>query len=215
MAQGRSFSRAEAGCALNVGFTYCRGLDATLECMSPESPRSGPLGPAPTPALKTLALCLISCTIGLIMIATPASAAPAYAAKRASVQAQASTISSSPAVLKQLRKINNARANHGLRPVRLNACLTKRVAQPYARSMANTGNFAHQQMSTLTRACPRFGWAGENIAYGYPTVRSVMSAWMKSEGHRANLLRPQFSHVGLGIKKDANGRRYWVQDFGG
>jgi uncharacterized protein YkwD len=184
--------------------------------MSPESPRSGRFGvPLKTLFFKTLALGLISCAVALSGPAGTASAAPAYAAKRVSVQAQASQISSSPAVLKQLRKINKARAKNGVPPLRLNACLTNRVAQPYARSMASTGNFAHQEMSALTRACPRFGWAGENIAYGYPTVRAVMSGWMHSEGHRANLLRPEFTHVGLGIKKDSEGRRYWVQDFGG
>ena len=81
--------------------------------------------------------------------------------------------------------------------------------------MAGSGQFGHQDLATVHSSCPRFGWAGENIAYGYPGVKSVMTAWLHSEGHRANLLRPQFSHVGIGIKRDASGRKYFVQDFGG
>lgn len=179
--------------------------------MSPESPRSGPI----RDASRVLVLAVITACVSTLSLAAPADAALPYAAKRAHIQAQASTITDRPALLNQLRRINKTRARHDLRPVRLNACLTKRVAQPYARRMASTGNFEHQQMSTLISTCPRFGWAGENIAYGYPTAKSVMQAWMNSEGHRANLLKPQYTHVGLGLTKSANGTRYWVQDFGG
>ena len=49
---------------------------------------------------------------------------------------------------------------------------------------------------------------GENIAYGYPTVESVMNGWMNSPGHKANILTDAYTHVGLGFY---NG--YWVQQF--
>lgn len=120
-----------------------------------------------------------------------------------------------PAVRKQVRRINRARENNGLDPVRLHPCLTDDAAQPWARRMAKTGDFRHQELSDVQKKCPRFGWMGENIAYGHPTASTVMDAWMDSSGHRANILRPQFTHVGIGVKRDASGRRYWVQNFGG
>ena len=124
-------------------------------------------------------------------------------------------LESRPAVRKQVRWINRSRERNGLAPVRLHRCLTESAAQPWARRMARTGDFRHQELSEVEQKCTRFGWMGENIAYGFPTVSSVMEAWMDSSGHRANILRPQFTHVGLGVKRDASGRRYWVQNFGG
>ncbi len=111
--------------------------------------------------------------------------------------------------------MNKIRANHGLRTLKFNVCLTGDVAQPWAKRMATTGVFAHRNIKTVRTACPKNGWVGENIAYGYPTAKSVMRAWMRSPGHRANILRPQFRRIGLGMSTDSNGRIYWVQNFGG
>lgn len=145
------------------------------------------------------------------------SAAPTVvtAPKVAEVTARNYLLEVRPALRKQVRKINRVRARNGLDPVRLHRCLTDNAAQPWARRMARTGDFRHQELSDVQRKCTRFGWMGENIAYGYPDAPSVMEAWLNSSGHRANILRPQFTHVGIGVKRDASGRRYWVQNFGG
>lgn len=60
------------------------------------------------------------------------------------------------------------------------------------------------------------GWnmLGENVAYGFSSVSSVMTAWMNSPGHRANLLNASYTHVGLGRAASAGGTLYWTQDFG-
>jgi len=60
------------------------------------------------------------------------------------------------------------------------------------------------------------GWMalGENVAYGYGSVESVMAGWMNSSGHRANILNANFTHVGLGRATAANGTLYWTQVFG-
>lgn len=50
---------------------------------------------------------------------------------------------------------------------------------------------------------------GENIAYGYPSVSSVMDGWMNSSGHRANILSADFDYVGIGIVDG----KYWTQIF--
>lgn len=47
---------------------------------------------------------------------------------------------------------------------------------------------------------------GENIAYGYRNVESLMEAWYKSEGHFRNLMNPNWEICGIGVKKDENGR---------
>ena len=54
--------------------------------------------------------------------------------------------------------------------------------------------------------------AGENIALGFESPESVMSAWMNSSGHKANILNIHFDEIGVGcFEKD--GRLYWVQLF--
>jgi uncharacterized protein YkwD len=55
---------------------------------------------------------------------------------------------------------------------------------------------------------------GENLAAGFTSASSVINGWMNSEGHRANILKDGYTQIGIGIKKDATGRIYWVQIFG-
>lgn len=54
--------------------------------------------------------------------------------------------------------------------------------------------------------------AGENIAYGYNSPENVMSGWMNSSGHKANILSGNFTKIGVGCFY-YNGRYYWVQNF--
>jgi uncharacterized protein YkwD len=119
----------------------------------------------------------VSCLVGSLALAVPASAA---APTVDSVQEQARQVTDRPRVLRQLRLLNLERVAVGLRPVRLSPCLQADVAQPWAAEMAGTGNFAHQDLAAVASNCPRFGWAGENIAYGYRTPREVMVGWMNT-----------------------------------
>ncbi len=55
-----------------------------------------------------------------------------------------------------------------------------------------------------------FSYAGENIAKGQRTPQEVMTAWMNSQGHRENILNPNFKKIGVAYY---NGE--WVQEFTG
>ena len=55
---------------------------------------------------------------------------------------------------------------------------------------------------------------GENIAWGYRTPEAVMTAWMNSPGHRANILNCKAKAVGVGLARKADGTPYWTQVFG-
>ena len=57
------------------------------------------------------------------------------------------------------------------------------------------------------------GSMGENLAIGFGSTTKVMDAWMKSEGHRANILKDKYRTVGIGVVK-YNGSYYWAQFFG-
>ncbi|MNC67305.1 Cysteine-rich secretory protein family protein [compost metagenome] len=53
-----------------------------------------------------------------------------------------------------------------------------------------------------------YQYAGENIAMGQRTPQEVMTAWMNSAGHRANILSANFNYIGVGFDNN-----YWVQEF--
>jgi uncharacterized protein YkwD len=57
------------------------------------------------------------------------------------------------------------------------------------------------------------GW-GENIAYGYASPQSVMTAWLNSSGHRTNIENASFRAIGIGVARASNGTYYWTQAFG-
>ena len=57
------------------------------------------------------------------------------------------------------------------------------------------------------------GW-GENIAYGYPDAASVMTGWLNSPGHKANLENPAWTTIGVGGHTQLVGRPLSDADFG-
>ena len=63
-------------------------------------------------------------------------------------------------------------------------------------------------------ACGYAGGWGENIAYGFPTASGVVSAWLASPGHRANIEQPAYRSTGISAAVASNGVVYWAQEFG-
>jgi uncharacterized protein YkwD len=56
---------------------------------------------------------------------------------------------------------------------------------------------------------------GENIACGQRSPAEVVTGWMNSPGHRANILRREFTHIGVGFAGGGRAGTYWTQVFGG
>jgi uncharacterized protein YkwD len=54
---------------------------------------------------------------------------------------------------------------------------------------------------------------GENLAVGQATPAEVMDRWMRSPGHRANLLASEWRRAGIGVRADDQGTLYWVLDL--
>ena len=72
----------------------------------------------------------------------------------------------------------------------------------------------HQDLTPLL-SCPHTDAAGENIAYGYETPGELVSAWMHSPLHRANILSRQFHRIGVSGWRATDGTTYATQDFVG
>jgi uncharacterized protein YkwD len=115
-----------------------------------------------------------------------------------------------------IRKINNVRQNHGLRPVRRAPSLA-RSARRYARVMMSRDFFGH---GSRIRAPRRFSRRGEALAMmpGYrPRTRRTLRMWLRSPGHRALVLSPAFRFMGAGYSRGRfRGRRatIWVLHLG-
>jgi len=77
---------------------------------------------------------------------------------------------------------------------------------------AHTDPDGHDPFWHLQQAGIAFTSAGENIAEGQPTPEAVMSAWMNSPGHRANILNPTYRSIGIGVVQGPEGP-VWTQDF--
>jgi uncharacterized protein YkwD len=112
---------------------------------------------------------------------------------------------------------NAARASKGLPPMEVDPNLSA-AAQRFAKDMARRKFFKHTDPNGREPGdrihAHEHGYAawGENIAQGYPTANSACRAWMKSHGHRANILNPRLSRIGAGYAP-ARGGPYWVEDF--
>jgi uncharacterized protein YkwD len=55
---------------------------------------------------------------------------------------------------------------------------------------------------------------GENIAWSPETPKEVLEGWMNSPMHRENILKEEFTEIGVGVAKNQKGEQYWVQVFG-
>jgi len=114
--------------------------------------------------------------------------------------------------------VNAERTKRGISALTLDSNLSS-VATKKSQDMVNKNYFDH---TSPTYGSPfdmmkQFGisyrTAGENIAKGQKTPQEVVTAWMNSEGHRKNILNPNFTNLGVGIAKDSKGTTYWTQMF--
>lgn len=122
------------------------------------------------------------------------------------------TSSAAQAVLSQ---VNAARAQNGLRALTLDANMNRAAAvraAELAQSFSHTRPNGSRGMTALNEAGVSYRAAGENIASGQQTAQAVVSAWMNSSGHRANILSASFGRMGVG-QATIGGRTYWVQLF--
>ena len=103
-----------------------------------------------------------------------------------------------------LREVNAVRRSNGLRLLSVDPALV-RVARSYSATMLRTNAFTHGAMGARLAASGARGPAfGENLAWGtgpYGAAKFIVRSWMNSPGHRANLLRPGWNRIGLGIAK--------------
>lgn len=116
-----------------------------------------------------------------------------------------------------LALVNEERAKVGLSPLVLDEKLNtaamiraNEIVEKFDHIRPNgTSCFTVLQENNIS-----YNAVGENIAEGQATPAQVMTGWMNSEGHRANILSPKYGKLGIGFVKSSSGYQYyWVQIF--
>lgn len=99
---------------------------------------------------------------------------------------------------------NTARSNAHVLQLQTNSLLNS-AAQAKAENMLENSYFAHVSPAGLTpwywfaKAGYTYQAAGENLAVNFSEDYAVVDAWLASPGHKANLLNPAFTQIGIGI----------------
>ncbi len=141
--------------------------------------------------------------------------------------AVASPVAAGPAE-SVLTAINAARAKAGCGPLRLNGKLVA-AAKGHAKAMAEQNFFGHagkdgsRFSSRIARQGYSYRTAAENIAAGQKSAAQVVNSWLKSAGHRRNILNCRMTETGIALVYQPDDRPirgnpaplryYWVQVF--
>ena len=118
-----------------------------------------------------------------------------------------------------LELVNKARADAGLAALELDPAL---CGAAQVRAKECVGTFSHTRpdgtkyKTAISEAGVDSNYTGENVATGHTSARQVVDAWLRSEGHRANILNEKFTKLGVGFSPNT-GNRYrgyaWSQLF--
>ncbi|MEU4985452.1 CAP domain-containing protein [Streptomyces sp. NPDC021969] len=115
---------------------------------------------------------------------------------------------------------NRERAGAGLPALAVDARLTA-AAQAHSADMVARDFYSHtdpdggEPWDRAAAAGARSRTVGENIACGQRSPAEVVEGWMNSPGHRANILKTDFTHIGVGLAGGGRAGTYWTQLFGG
>jgi len=102
-----------------------------------------------------------------------------------------------------LAAVNDVRAAHDLRPLRVDPRLVS-AARAHSAALIREDVFTHGAFGARLAHHGAKGPAfGENLAWGtgaLASAQSMVRSWLDSPGHRANLLRPGWTRIGVGLR---------------
>jgi uncharacterized protein YkwD len=98
---------------------------------------------------------------------------------------------------------NAERAAAGLPELGASSCATQQAADRSTLLVAE-GRFEHDPLGPVLEACAS-GAVGENLSLGYASAQAAVTGWMKSPGHRENILRSSFSQLGVACTQGSRG----------
>ena len=150
----------------------------------------------------------------------PTASQPAVSSKppvsSSSGTASSPTTSQTSYAQQVLQLVNAERAKNGLKALTMNANVTKAAqlrANEISTQFSHTRPNGQDPFTALKQFGVSYSAAGENIAYGQRSPQEVMTGWMNSSGHRANILNSRYTQIGIGVYQNASGVYYWTQEF--
>jgi uncharacterized protein YkwD len=159
--------------------------------------------------------------VAAALVAAPLLAAtPAFAATDSTPKKAPAVVDQAAYETEVVKLTNVERAKKGCPALRIDERLIK-AARAHSTDMVKESFFSHTGSNGSTFVArevaagyPKNGASAENIAWGYRTPKEVVTAWMNSSGHRANILNCSSIAVGVGVAYKSSGAPYWTQDFG-
>ncbi|HEU4947407.1 MAG TPA: CAP domain-containing protein [Kribbella sp.] len=163
-------------------------------------------------------------TTASVTVSPPATPRTTTKPKPSRPTTTAPTGGGSSALERQVLDLTNAaRQDKGCRPLSLESSLVE-AAGEHASDMVRRHFFDHNNpdgkspFDRMEAAGFRGSAMAENIAVGYTSAQAVFDGWMKSSGHRKNILNCSYNKIGIGYDpgqvKSEWGNGSWVQDFG-
>lgn len=119
-----------------------------------------------------------------------------------------------PIEVEILELINNHRLSLGLNPLE-DMGLVKSVAYSHTDYMVDNNVVSHDNFfkrSSYLKENAGAKSVSENVAYGYTSAQSVVKAWLKSEGHKANI-EGDFTSFDVSAEENAEGKWYYTNIF--
>jgi uncharacterized protein YkwD len=125
-----------------------------------------------------------------------------------------------------IERVNEARADNGLYPLRDNTDKLEEAAQNHAKYMAVNDYHGHSEVENNTAFTGETpgdrlahveylgGSYAENVSYGQSSDSAAFASWMDSDGHRANILSEHMTEMGYAKVESADGTWYYCQVFG-
>jgi len=128
-----------------------------------------------------------------------------------------SAVPANPFIAEVLRLVNIEREKGGLQPlnggnIELNQAAQKR-AEEIIVSFSHTRPNGQPWKDALKEYNVVHKMGGENVAKGHKTPEIVVTRWMASEGHKANIMNEKFNNIGIGVAADKSGVLHWAQMF--
>lgn len=112
--------------------------------------------------------------------------------------------------------LNQYRVKHGLRPLIINQAITTEATLHSQEMAKHQIPFGHdgfsKRIAHLYQVIKQANGGAENVAYNYKTAKIVAEGWLKSPGHRKNIMG-NYHLTGVGIAYDEKGKIYYTQLF--
>ena len=205
---------------ISNGTAYCKQSTSTTQPSTAAAPTQPATTAAPKQPSATAAPTQPSTTKAASQSTTAAQTTqPATTAAPTTQQGTTAAGSSNSSYVSQVvTLVNEERAKAGLAALTVDskaeaaaAVRAKEIMTSFSHTRPNGSSFS----TALKEQGASYSTAGENIAWGQKTPQEVVTGWMNSSGHRANILGANYTKIGCGFYQGSDGTCYWSQLFMG